>query len=295
MKILITGSSGFIGKHVVKALKNESITTLARTNANIICNLYKEIPLLPQVDLVVHIAGKAHKSLSKSDEHQFFDVNVTGTKNLLSGLEQSADLPKTFVFISSISVYGLEEGISIKENYSLNANKAYGLSKKEAEGIVQSWCDRNKIKCSILRLPLVIGLDPPGNLRSMINAINNGYYMNIDGGLAKRSMVMANDVANCILRVSEVGGIYNLTDGYHPSFKELSELIAKQLNKKKPKNIPLWFANVLAWIGDICGDNSPFNSYKLSKTRSNLIFDDSKARNTFGWNPTSVLDSFKLR
>jgi nucleoside-diphosphate-sugar epimerase len=128
----------------------------------------------------------------------------------------------------------------------------------------------------------------------MIKGIQNGYYFNIDGGKAKKSMILAEDVAQCILKVSEIGGIYNLTDGYHPSFLELSNHISIQLGKGKSINMPMWLAWIIANFGDLLGSKAPLNTNKLKKLTSDLTFDDSKARVAFGWNPTPVIEGFKL-
>ena len=58
--------------------------------------------------------------------------------------------------------------------------------------------------------------------------------------------------------------------------------------------MPLFFAKVLAKIGDLIGDKFPINSNKLSKIMSPLTFDDSKARKAFGWNPSLVIEGFKI-
>ena len=58
--------------------------------------------------------------------------------------------------------------------------------------------------------------------------------------------------------------------------------------------MPLFVANLLAKFGDLLGNSFPINSNKLSKITSALTFDDSKARNTFGWKPTPVLEGFKI-
>ena len=137
----------------------------------------------------------------------------------------------------------------------------------------------------------MVGINPPGNLGDMINAIKNGYYFNIGGGRAKKSMVLAKDVAEIILKVAKIGGIYNLTDGYHPSFNELSSHISIELSRKKPLNIPFWFATIIAKLGDLVGENAPFNTRKLSKMNTNLTFNDSKARVKFGWHPIPVLNT----
>ncbi len=128
----------------------------------------------------------------------------------------------------------------------------------------------------------------------MINGIKRGFYFNIDGGDAKKSMVLATDVAKFIFNAAEVGGTYNFTDGYHPSFKDLSHYLAWQIGKKFVSNIQLFVPKILAKSGDIFGDAFSINSNKLSKIISTLTFDDSKARNTFGWDPTPILKVFKL-
>ena len=129
----------------------------------------------------------------------------------------------------------------------------------------------------------------------MINGIKKGFYLNVAGGSAKKSMVLASDVAEFVLKASEVGGIYNLTDGYHPTLFELSNNIAKQLGKKPPLSMPFWFAKLIAFFGDSIGEIAPLNSRKLRKMNTSLTFDDSKARVFFGWNPTPVLENLIIK
>ena len=296
MKIILTGSTGFLGGKILSVLNQPKLITLGRNNSNITCDLSTQIPLLPVCGVFIHSAGKAHSIPRTTQQKQeFFDVNIKGTQNLLKGLDQATSLPTSFVFISSVAVYGLDNGENIKESHSLNAKDSYGQSKIQAEQIVQDWCNKNKIICTILRLPLIAGETPPGNLGTMVRGIKKGYYFNIAGGLAKKSMVMAEDVASIILRASEIGGIYHLTDGHHPNFKELSTIIAQQLNKSTPLNIPKWIAKVMAKTGDLLGDKAPFNSYKLGKITTDLTFDDSKARQILGWSPQLVLEAFKIK
>ena len=294
MKILITGSSGFLGSEIVNQLSSNSITELNSRFGDYICDLSRSIPSFQNsFNIVIHNAGKAH-IIPKTDEQKedFFNVNVVGTKNLLKGLE--TNIPEKIVFISSASVYGLDSGININEEMDLVATDPYGLSKIQAEEIVLDWCNKNKVICTILRLPLLVGNNPPGNLGAMIKGIKNGYYFNIGNGRAKKSMVLVEDVARSIVDVAKIGGIYNLTDGYHPSFAELSNHISFELAKNKPKNIPIWIAKILAKFGDKLGNISPINTKNLNKITSDLTFDDSKARKAFGWNPTPVLDGFRI-
>jgi nucleoside-diphosphate-sugar epimerase len=142
-------------------------------------------------------------------------------------------------------------------------------------------------------LPLLVGLNAPGNLGAMVNAIEKGYYFNIGGGGAIKSMILAKDVARFIPLVAPIGGIYNLTDGIHPNFRELSTAISVKKNKKKPFNLPLRLAKILGFLGDLLGSRSPINSSKVNKITSTLTFDDSKARAIENWKPQSVLEYLK--
>jgi nucleoside-diphosphate-sugar epimerase len=298
MKILVTGSNGFLGNLLVKAFsKCYEVFQLSRKNSDYNFDLEKSIPGFDnKFDLVIHAAGKAHSVPKTSLEKQvFFDVNFKGTQNLLQGIDESQSLPKAFIFISTVAVYGKENGINISEDAPLLAKDPYGLSKIQAEQLVLDWSKKHNVICTILRLPLLAGQNPTGNLGAMIKGIQKGYYFNIALGKAKKSMVLAEDVARSILKVAEIGGIYNLTDGYHPSFAELSNHISIQFCKEKPMNMPLWLAKTIANFGDLLGSKAPLNTNKLKKITSDLTFDDSKAREAFGWNPTPVLEGFKIK
>lgn len=121
----------------------------------------------------------------------------------------------------------------------------------------------------------------------MINSIKKRYYFNVGGGIAQRSIVLASDVAKCIINASNYGGVYNLTDGVNPSISQLSNYLAGIYGINFVPNMPLILAKVLAKIGDLFP--MPINSNKLSKLVNTLTFDDSKARNVFNWNPRPVV------
>jgi len=291
MEILITGANGFLGRTIVNELSTDfKISSLSRNATDYKVSLENEIPnFIKKFDLVIHAAGKAH-SVPKTafEKQQFYDINVLGTQNLLVGFEKTG-LPKQFVFISSVAVYGKESGRNINEEDRLLAKDAYGLSKIRAEKTVIEWCNTHHVICTILRLPLLVGKNPPGNLGAMLKAIDKGYYFNIGGGKARKSMVLAQDVAVFIPIVAQVGGVYNLTDGFHPNFKELSTVLVASKNKSKPLNLPLFLAKIIGYFGDLIGAKAPINSSKIKKMTSDLVFDDTKARINFGWRPEEVL------
>jgi nucleoside-diphosphate-sugar epimerase len=293
-KVLITGATGFLGKEIVGFFKSENfeVKTLSRSLSDYNISLEKSIPLFDlEFDLVIHAAGKAHiVPKNKEERDEFYAVNVKGTENLLNALE-SSNLKK-FVFISSVSTYGLKQGVLINESTPLLAKDPYGKSKILAEKMIQEWCEKRNVKCTVLRLPLLVGKNPPGNLGSMIRSINKGHFFTIGGGIASKSMLLTSDVARVIPMVSEFGGVYNITDGYNPTFRELSNAFELSYNKKV-FDLPLFPFKVLAFMGDRLSF-IPFNSNMLNKIILNFSFDDSKLKNTVNsWKPTPILDFLK--
>ena len=276
--------------------KKYSVETIGLTSQDdYIVNLAAEIPKLAgKYDVILHVAGKAH-SLPKTEAEKrlFFDVNLQGTKNLCTALEQSG-IPKSFIFISTVAVYGCDSGENITEEYPLNGTTPYALSKIKAEKYLEEWCAMHNVKLSILRPSLIAGPNPPGNLGAMIHGIENGKYLSIAGGKARKSVLMVQDIANLLPMLIEKGGIYNVCDSYQPSFRELEMVICKQLNKKLPLSIPYWFAKSMAVLGDCFGENTPINSLKLRKITNSLTFSNEKAVRELGWKPMNVLKNFRI-
>ncbi|QIP16229.1 NAD-dependent epimerase/dehydratase family protein [Spirosoma aureum] len=304
MTILLTGASGFLGSRILNELEsNYTVTTLGRQtigNHHIVCDLAKEAPDMTgySFDFVVNAAGKAHSVPRNSqDIADYEQVNVQGTARLLASLEKLPVLPKSIVHISTVLVYGRLEGKSLDEQTPLDANDAYGYSKVRAEDVVQAWGKTNGVRVTILRLPLVVAEQSTGNLAAMVKGIRRGYYVRIGDGSACRSMVRADDVAAVISRAACVSGIYNLTDGRHPSVRELENAIAHSVGRNCILSIPLGFAKAIGRFGDginaLIGRRFPLDSIALQKLTGSLTFSDVAARQHLNWNPRSVLDSFK--
>jgi len=294
MNLLFTGSNGFLGKNILPALeKDYNVSTLDLSNATIMADISQEIPSLEdKYDIVLHAAGKAHAVPKTEPEKQaFFDVNYQGTFNLCKALEQSG-LPASFIFISTVAVYGCECGENISEEYPLTGDSPYALSKIQAEQYLTAWCEKNQVVLSILRPSLLAGSNPPGNLGAMIRGIQSGFYFNIAGGKAKRSMLMAQDIANLVPLVAVKGGVYNICDDENPSFRQLAKIISKQAEKRQPLSIPYPVARFMAVLGDCCGAKFPINSGKLKKMTMPLTFSNKKAKESLGWQPMNVLHSF---
>ncbi len=296
MKILLTGASGFLGNALLSQWQSKfDVITLGRgDDTNIHCDLSNEVPVVPPIDLVVHAAGKAHVVPKTAQEAKaFYDINVKGTQHLLSGLDNNTSIKK-IVFVSSVSVYGLTDGIAIQEDAPLLATDPYGKSKIEAERLITAWCIKRNIDYYILRLPLIAGNNAPGNLGAMVSGIRSGKYLSIGQASAKKSMILAEDIAKFVPLITGESGIYNLTDGYHPSFRELEKLIATFFKKSQPASLPGFAAWILGFTGDLIGQKFPLNSGRLKKITATLTFDDSKARRQLHWQPQQVLQSWEI-
>lgn len=297
MKLLFTGASGFLGNNVRPLLEAMyEVTTVGLSpQDDYTVNIAQEVPeLRERYDIVLHAAGKAHSvPRTEAEKQVFFDVNLQGTKNLCAALERKG-FPRAFIFISTVAVYGCEYGEEITEDHPLNGDTPYAMSKRLAEEYLQKWCYEHNVILGIIRPSLIAGLNPPGNLGSMIHGIRSGKYLSIAGGRARKSILMVQDIAKLVPLLAEKGGIYNVCDSYHPSFRELEAVICKQLNKRIPFSIPYWVAKCMALVGDCLGKRAPINSLKLKKITESLTFSNKKAMRELGWKPTNVLENFNI-
>jgi nucleoside-diphosphate-sugar epimerase len=292
MKILLTGHSGFLGGTLKKIFELDLHQVYPLTKSGQLIDITKPFSLNHNYNTVVHCAGKAHSYPKTEIEKQaFYDVNFQGTVNLLNALENCKI--DQFIFISTIAVYGLETGNGITESYPLLSESPYGKSKIEAEKACLDWGETRGIKILIFRLPLVVGHNPTGNLGKMISSIRKGRYLSINHGMAKRSAVLAEDVAQAILRNPTSHGVYHLSDKTHPSFRDFENTICRQLKKKSPISIPLWLANIMGWLGDLI-PGSPINTGFINRMTLDFTISCEKALSELDWEPKSVLDNFKL-
>lgn len=293
--LLLTGHSGFLGRILCKELSQHSeVYTLGHSEGlDTRVDLSLGPPVLPQAyDRVVHNAGKAHIiPKSAPDAQAFYNVNVQGTKNLLKALEGHP--PRQFVMISTVAVYGREPGEEIDESHALLGESPYARSKIQAEVAVQEWCEARGVHWLILRLPLVVGPQPPGNLGAILHMIASGRYIRIKGNQARKSIVRGGDVARLIGSNPHASGIYNLTDGIHPRFCDLEDALSDVLQVRIRYQWPKPLFKSMARTGDVLqqiGLPFPMNSDRFLKMTSSLTFDDGKARRELGWNPRPVLD-----
>lgn len=296
--LLLTGSSGFLGHNIMPLLSERyDVTSCGLDESDDVCvDLSTTMPDFDRrFDIVVHAAGRAHiDPKTRSQRQAFFDVNYKGTINLCRALAKGK-LPRALIFISTVAVYGVESGCMITEDWLLNGTSPYAASNIQAERFLAQWCSRRGVTLTILRPALMAGPDAPGNLGAMVHGIQRGYYANIAGGRARKSMLMASDIADLVPLVADKGGIYNVCDSYHPSYNELAHVIARQCGRKHVISIPTWLAKPLAFIGDYFLRGRLMSSDRYRKLTNTLTFSNERACSQLGWQPSDVLTSYNVK
>jgi len=302
--VLLTGSSGFLGSYILKAFQEAGfeVFNIRRRTVEGIHSIKSDLTHadidIPSIafEKVVHIAGKAHVfPKTQAEEQMFYTVNLEGTKNLLLAMDKKGIVPRQFVFISTVAVYGLNKGEMISEYQSPHPTTPYGESKWLAEKTVQEWCAQKGVSALIFRLPLIAGSNPPGNLGDMRKSIEKGAYISIKNNRAQKSIVLAEDVAHLIATVAtNASGTFNLTDQVHPSFEQIEMAMSERLGKKIKIKLPLVLLRPMALVGDMLGKilkkDMPLSSLRLEKITSTLTFDDSKAYNELNWRPKGAIE-----
>lgn len=294
---LITGWNGFFGNILTSELERQG-ANLIRCGRVLGSDVKVDLALSPpdvdcNIDRVIHAAGVTPNAARPVDTPHVFNIgNVKATSNLLVGL--GAKKPKSFVLVSSVSVYGKTSGELVGESEPLCATSEYAKSKMESETLVSEWCHENNIDLTIVRLPLVVGIGASGALGQLINAIKKRRFVLPGNGSARKSMVLASDVAEWLVANPNAIGTFNLTDRLDPSYAEICNAITDQLNIPKVPRIPVSLMKSVSLVGDSIGHlvNSklPYNSLIHQQLTEPLTF-SSEAATHFNWAPNSVIDT----
>jgi len=141
-KVLITGASGFVGKHLMKYLSGQAMKVIAlpdsidirnKDNITKFCSNYS-------FDFIIHLAAQSFVPNSISNPRETYDINFTGTLNLLEALKCSS-FKGVFLFVGSSDVYGAvsEEQLPVKEYAPIIPRSPYAVSKAAAEMLCRQW------------------------------------------------------------------------------------------------------------------------------------------------------------
>lgn len=226
-RILVTGAGSYIGQSLIKYLNQwpkqyqvDGVTTHD--------GAWKETDF-SQYDVVYHTAGIAHRKETKENAHLYYEINRDLAVEIARKAKEQGI--KQFIFLSSISVYGLDNGV-INETTPLNPCTNYGKSKMEAEQKLQKLADKT-FNITILRPPMVYGKNCKGNFQKLVRLVeilpifprcNN-----------RRSMIYIDNLSEFV-RVcidKELSGIFFPQNKEYVCTDELVRMIASAIGKSE--------------------------------------------------------------
>lgn len=272
MNILVTGSSGFIGKNLVASLKrnNHKIYTFSSTDGNIFDYDFIEKYKNTDIDYVYHLAGKTFVPDSWIDPKSFFNINTNGTLNILNFCD-ARKIPLIYV---SAYIYGNKVAMPVSEDVSPKPNNPYAMSKYLSEKLCFFYAKYKNIKINIFRPFNVYG--PGQDKRFLIPEIiyqaKKGSSIIVNSLTPKRDYIYIDDLIDgLILGMHHLDGfeIFNLGSGSSISVEEIIAIVKNQMNldiKYSSRNI-----NRANEINDV-------------------IADISKAKEMLSWNPKTSFE-----
>ncbi len=297
MNFLITGANGFVGsalcadlvqhQHVVRAAIRSDKAWMAGLNNAVIgeLNAYTDwSAALQQIDVVVHLAARVHVMHDTATDPlaAFRQVNVAATENLARQAAQAG--VKRLVYVSSIKVNG--EGTSGITSYTEqdipNPQDPYGVSKWEAEQVLQRVAVKTGLEVVIVRPPLIYGAGVKGNFIKLFSVIERGMPLPLKGADNARSLLYVGNFVDalrvCGTHPAAVGQTYLVSDGEAISTAQLVANIASVLNCR---NLAFYFPvgllrRIAGWLGRSAAVERLFGSLRIN---------DEKIRHELAWQP----------
>ena len=287
MKILISGGGGFIGSELKNFLSKENeVFTVGKSDCNTI-----QVDLIEggfrtneNFDFIIHTAAIVHNKIHASSfNNELLNKDLTITNNLINSINPSS-IKYGIIYISSVSVYGIESGVNISEDEKVNPKSSYAKAKYLNELSIKKWSINNNKFYYLLRLPLVYGKNPKGNLKDVAIAIKKNLFFKIKHNDSLKSTLFINDLNEHIVKIikSKNSGVYNLVSK-NLKFNSIINMIERDINKKSfflPKKFIFIVFSLLGFIPVL---KRKFNIHVYNKMTSSLTFDNSKSINKLKW------------
>lgn len=228
--ILVTGSSGFIGKELVKILlkKGFRVIELNSSDGNIL-----ELNLIERykneiIDHIFHLAAKTFVPDSWENPTSFYTTSVMGTNNIL---ELCRDKKASLTFVSAY-LYGEPEKLPISEDDKIKSNNPYAHSKYLAEELCRFYAEYYNVKITIARPFNIYGKNQKEIflIPHIINQVLKNDVINVKDLYPKRDYIYLNDLVVGLLKTvdsKEHFSIYNFGSGSSLSVKNIIDIIQK--------------------------------------------------------------------
>jgi len=234
---------------------------------------------VPGVDVVIHLAGKAHDTKNSIADQEYFDINVGLTKRIFDHFLLSG--AKKFIFFSSVkAVADTVDGDELTEEAIPAPQTPYGKSKLEAERYFLSQPVPSDKQVYILRPCMIHGPGNKGNLNLLYTLVKKGIPYPLGAFENRRSFVSIRNLRYVIERIIEqdvAPGIYQVADDEPLATNQLISLMAGSLNRK-PR---IWKVNKGLIKGfSRMGDryNLPLNSERMKKLTESYIISNKKIK-----------------
>ena len=295
MKVAVTGSTGFIGSHLLPLLSSRGYLCVALTEMGLRSGEdgVERFPVdvisgeglaegLKGAGGVIHLAARNHvlKETEKDPLSAYRRVNVEGTRNVIRAAVQAG--ARWFIHFSSVKTTGEGGEAVFDEDSPCKPSTPYGISKLESEEVVRRVAVESGIRALIFRLPMVYGPGNLGNLPRMIRWADKGLPFPLVQPDNLRSMVYVGNVAAAVISVLESHcsgkmpqGTYIVKDEKDYSTRMIYSSICRELGKT-PRYLPLPAA-----LGRIAGAISE----DFRKVASSFRVSSAKIRKEMGYSP----------
>ena len=301
---LVTGASGFVGSALVRQLvsRGRPVAAAARSPlANSTSPLLRQhsgldlaaetdwSAALAQVDTVIHCAARVHMLNDRASDPltAFRQTNLGGTVALA---EQAANAGvRRFVFVSTVGVLGANtHGQPFCADSPAHPHSPYAVSKWEAEQALHAISQRTDMEAVVIRPPMVIGANAPGNFARLLGLIDRGLPLPIATVNNRRSFVALGNLVDLLCHVvvhpKASGGTYLVSDGEDLSTTELLRRTTLALGR--PMRLFPFPATVLRWILQRLGRDELAQSLLGS-----LQVDVTTTCKALNWAPPFTIDS----
>lgn len=307
VNILITGATGFIGRHLASRLAKGShrVRCLVRDNSDISCLRNLNVDLfygdllskdslgvaLDKVDVIYHLAGEVY-SRKKDD---YYKGNILATQNLLEVCKEKST--KRIIFLSSVGVYKpVTTRTLLTEDSECEPITFYGKSKLDAEELIKKYNG----PWVIVRAPVIYGPHQVAVMkRFFLDAINKRTIYFIGNGNNLRSLCFVDNLVEGLVllanRADVDGKIYILSDNSPYTFNEIIQTASEVLQQKvKVFHLPSFLGD-LSWkiyrLMDNVFDLCFVELYAIKKMQLQEAYDITKARKEIGYNPRVTLEA----
>ena len=292
MQILITGIHGFVGSHLVKALAPYhtiyGLDIVAPEKEGVIKTFsWDDLDdgRIPDVDVIIHLAGKAHDTKNQAKADVYFKVNTGLTQRIFDKYLKSKT--KIFIFFSSVkAVADTVEGEFLTEDAVPYPKTPYGESKLRAEEYINSKekdIDESK-KVYILRPAMIHGPGNKGNLNLLYKTVSKRIPWPLGKFDNLRSFTSIENVCYTVknmIRGKIPQGTYQIADDTPLSTNELIRLVAESQNRKPLIiNMSQALIRCMAKAGDVL--KLPLNSERLKKLTESYIVSNLKLKGALG-------------